>query len=64
MELRLLTNVIKHRDGYSANKLRGIRDDIFKSEFTDTDVLKIRLNTLLENRLNLTSEDLKIYCEE
>lgn len=41
-ELRLLSNVIKHRDGWSATQLKQLKPDFFKSDFADYDLLDIK----------------------
>lgn len=62
-ELRLLTNVIKHGDGWSATQLKELRLDFFKSDFSDYDLLNLYKTTLNEKVLNIDDDEFIKYCE-
>lgn len=62
-ELRLLANVIKHGDGGSATELEKLRPDFFKSEITETNLLKIHRTVLNERVLNISNSDFIKYKE-
>jgi len=62
-ELRLLANVIKHGDGWSASRLKLLRPDFFESEFASTDLLDLYKTTLGERVLNIEDSEYKIYCD-
>lgn len=62
-ELRLLTNVIKHGDGWSATQLKESRPDFFKVDFSDYDLLDMYKTTLNERVLNIDDEEFQKYCE-
>lgn len=62
-ELRLLTNVIKHGDGWSATQLKGLRPDFFKADFSDYDLLEMYKTTLNENVLNIEDYEFQKYCD-
>ena len=61
-ELRLLANVIKHGDGWSATKLKQLRPDFFDSTIISTDLLDLYKTTLGERVLNIHDSEYKIYC--
>lgn len=63
-ELKFLTNTIKHGDGESADKLRKIRSDFFRSDpFDDSfDTLELHGAVLLNGyTLRVTENDLEAY---
>lgn len=68
-ELKFLTNTIKHGDGDSAEKLRRIRPDFFKSPFaeysiSEIDTLKLKGAVLLDGySLNVKEQDFLDYVE-
>ncbi len=62
-ELRLLANVIKHGDGWSATQLKHLRADFFKSDFGDYDLLDLYKTTLNEMVLNVDDNEFEKYCE-
>lgn len=62
-ELRLLANVIKHGDGWSATKLKQLRPDFFDSGVMSTDLLDLYKTTLGERVLNIEDCEYKIYCD-
>jgi hypothetical protein len=64
-ELRLLANVIKHGDGYSATHLSRIRPDFFKYDDENyssnrLDVYKTTLNDIV---LNIADSEFLDYCK-
>ena len=59
-ELRWLSNVIKHGDGYSADKLREIAPHRFKEQ-EGTDLFQLYKSTLLEETLSIDGESLNDY---
>ncbi len=61
-ELRLLANVIKHGDGWSATKLKQLRSDYFDAESKSTDLLDLYKTTLGERVLNIDDSEHGIYC--
>jgi hypothetical protein len=67
LELKQLTNTIKHGDGNSANKLRKLRPDFFKGLYYDDeefDVLEFYGSVLLdENTLKVNETDFVEYVE-
>lgn len=62
-ELRLLTNVIKHGDGWSATQLKTIRPDFFKANFASRDLLDLYKTTLNKTVLNIDDAEFHEYCE-
>jgi len=62
-ELRLLSNVIKHGDGWSATQLKQLRPDFFKSDFINYDLLDLYNNTLNDIVLNVDDNEFQKYCE-
>lgn len=62
-ELRLLANVIKHGEGGAATKLEKLRPDLFKSEITENNLLKIHRTVLNEQVLNVSDSDYIKYKE-
>ncbi|MGO4185286.1 hypothetical protein AB4Z17_29380 [Paenibacillus sp. TAF43_2] len=65
-ELKFLTNTIKHADGDSAEKLRKIRPDFFKSTLIDThfDTLDLNGAVLLDGyTLKVHERDFNEYIE-
>lgn len=62
-ELRLLTNVIKHGDGWSATRLKELRPDFFKADFSEYDLLDLYKTTLNEKVLNIDDDEFQKYCE-
>lgn len=66
-ELRQLVNTIKHGNGRSANKLREIRPDFFKSEllFSNTDILDLNDATVLldDFSLQISENDRNAYID-
>lgn len=65
-ELRLVSNVIKHGEGWAAKNLRKIRPDIFEVEIDYRskyfyDKLKTYKSTLLEETLNIKVNDFERY---
>lgn len=62
-ELRLLNNVIKHGDGWSATELKKIREDFFRDDFLGIDMLDLYKTTLNEKVLNLDDKEIEVYCE-
>jgi hypothetical protein len=61
-ELRLLANVIKHGDGWSASQLKVLRPDFFKSDFSSYDLLDLYKTTLNKLVLNIDDDELQKYC--
>ena len=62
-ELRLLANVIKHGDGWSATKLKQLRPDFFDSGGISTDLLDLYKTTLGERVLNIDDSEYETYCD-
>lgn len=62
-ELRLLTNVIKHGDGWSATQLKTLRPDFFKADFISSDLLDLYKTTLNKTVLNIDDNEFHEYCE-
>ena len=62
-ELRLLVNVIKHGDGWSATQLKKLRPDFFKTEFFEQDLLNLYKTTLNEQVLNINDCEFHKYCK-
>jgi hypothetical protein len=62
-ELRLLNNVIKHGDGWSATELKKIREDFFRDDFLGIDMLDLYKTTLNEKVLSLDDKEIEVYCE-
>ena len=66
-EMRLLVNVIKHAEGYSAEDLRMLRPDFFEWDdsifFRVEDKLKYNKSTLLTETLNVSKDDFFMYYE-
>ena len=65
-ELKLLTNTIKHGDGDSAERLRKIRPDYFKSDYLDdsTDLLELNGAVLLDGlTIKANESDLEDYVK-
>ncbi|MDF1616129.1 hypothetical protein [Petrocella sp. FN5] len=62
-ELRLLANVIKHGNGWSATRLKQLRSDFFDSGIISTDLLDLYKTTLGERVLNIEDCEYKIYCD-
>lgn len=62
-ELRLLTNVIKHGDGWSATQLKTLRPDFFKADFISSDLLDLYKTTLNEMVLKIDDNEFQEYCE-
>jgi len=62
-ELRLLTNVIKHGDGWSATQLKELRPDFFKAEFSNYNLLDLYKTTLNELVLNINDNEFQEYCK-
>lgn len=62
-ELRLLTNVIKHGDGWSATQLKELRPDFLKPDFPEYDLLDVYKTTLDEKVLNIDDDEFQKYCE-
>ena len=63
-ELKFLTNTIKHGDGESADKLRKIRPDFFRSDLSGDsfDTLELHGAVLLNGHtLRVTEKDLEAY---
>lgn len=61
-ELRALVNVLKHAEGYSADRLRELRPDYFKFYGMD-DSLKLDKSSLLDETLSINNEDFAAYFE-
>jgi hypothetical protein len=55
-ELRLLQNVLKHGDGLSKKKLINLKSDIFENT-----TMNMYKNTIIDDTLNLSDEDLDEY---
>jgi hypothetical protein len=62
-ELRLLANVIKHGEGWSATKLKELRPDYFDAGIISTDLLDLYKTTLGERVLNIDDSEYEIYCD-
>jgi len=62
-ELRLLANVIKHGEGWSATKLKELRPDYFDAGVISTDLLDLYKTTLGERVLNIDDSEYEIYCD-
>lgn len=62
-ELRLLANVIKHGEGGAATKLEKLRPDFFKSEITESNLMKSYRTVLNEQVLNIKDSDFMKYKE-
>lgn len=62
-ELRLLANVIKHGEGWSATKLKQLRPDYFDAGIISADLLDLYKTTLGERVLNIDDREYKIYCD-
>lgn len=62
-ELRLLTNVIKHGDGWSATELKKLRPDFFKVSSLNDNLLDLYKTTLNEKVLNINDDEFQKYCE-
>lgn len=62
-ELRLLVNVIKHGDGWSATRLKELRPGFFKTDFLNYDLLDLYKTTLNELVLNVGDNEFRGYCE-
>jgi len=70
-ELRELVNTVKHGEGRAANKLRNYRSDFFDmgcsslSSFGNAgnDTLNFNGSTLLEETLNISTNDFKQYLD-
>lgn len=60
-ELRLLANVIKHGEGGAATKLEKLRPDFFKSEITESNLMKSYRTVLNEQVLNIKGSDFIKY---
>jgi len=58
--LRLLSNVIKHGEGESANELRRKRPDLIKS-YDDVELLELYGSSLLEEVLTINQDTLKDF---
>lgn len=58
--LRLLSNVIKHGEGESANELRRKRPDLIKS-YDDIELLELYGSSLIEEVLNINQDTLKDF---
>jgi hypothetical protein len=58
--LRLLSNVIKHGEGESANELRRKRPDLFKS-YDDVELLELYGSSLLKEVLIINQDTLKDF---
>ena len=61
-ELRLLTNVIKHGDGWSATQLQKLKPAYFKDDL-NINRLKLYKNTLNNVVLDVQQEDFVRYCK-
>lgn len=61
-ELRLLANVIKHGDGWSAKELQKLKPEYFLDEFQNNR-LELYKTTLNEEVLNIEQEDYIKYCK-
>lgn len=62
-ELRLLANVIKHGEGWSATKLKQLRPDYFDAGIISTDLLDLYKTTLGERVLNIDDSEYEAYCD-
>lgn len=62
-ELRLLANVIKHGEGRASKDLEKIRPDFFKSEITESNLMKSYKTVLTEQVLNIKDSDFIKYKE-
>ncbi|MED4699553.1 hypothetical protein P9436_10855 [Lysinibacillus capsici] len=60
-ELKFLANVIKHGEGRASTNLEKIRPDFFKSEITDSNLMKLHRTVLNEQVLNIKDSDLVKY---
>lgn len=61
-ELRLLANVIKHGDGWSAKELQKLKPEYFQDEFQNNR-LELYKTTLNDEVLNIQEEDFVRYCK-
>lgn len=61
-ELRLLTNVIKHGDGWSAEQLQKLKPEYFQDEL-QINRLELFKTTLNDEVLNIGQEDFVRYCK-
>jgi hypothetical protein len=61
-ELRLLTNVIKHGDGWSAEQLQKLKPEYFEDEL-QINRLALYKTTLNDEVLNIEQEDFVRYCK-
>ncbi|MBU3073878.1 hypothetical protein [Clostridium estertheticum] len=62
-ELRLLTNVIKHGDGWSATELQKNKPLYFKDDESNINRLELYRNTLNNVVLNVQEKDFVRYCK-
>lgn len=61
-ELRLLTNVIKHGDGWSSKQLQKLKPEYFQDELK-INRLELYKTTLNDEVLNIEQEDFVRYCK-
>ncbi len=61
-ELRLLANVIKHGEGWSATQLEKINPRLFKSPTTNSNLMELYKTTLNDIALNVDESDFLRYA--